>query len=120
MSKVLHRQLLEQELIRQNLPSSTKGIEQGDKDLDILRHLVKELNGFEGRIGAMRDSFVAMSTSGVLKVDSDDNDTTSNMAIILGMLEETQWMDSDGPDTSFSSTLYRLMLELLEEIKSLD
>jgi hypothetical protein len=60
MSKVLHRQLLEQELIRQNLPSSTKGIEQGDKDLDILRHLVKELNGFEGRIGAMRDSFVAM------------------------------------------------------------
>jgi DNA repair ATPase RecN len=120
-----YRQLLEQELSRQNLPTTMRGMEQGDdKDFDLLRHWIQELDGYEGRIGNMRDTIV-LSTSSVLDGDDgddgdDENASTSNILTIIEALEATQWMDSDGSDSSFSSTMYRLMLELLEEIKSLD
>ncbi|KAG7338417.1 DNA repair protein RecN [Nitzschia inconspicua] len=112
-----HRQSLEHDLARHYLPVSMKNNDgklwQDDRDLELLKHWVKELDGFEGRISNLRDSICASN----MLVDDDDD---CNMKTIIGNLEMTEWMDNDDSDWSKSSKMYRLLLDLLEEIKSLD
>jgi DNA repair ATPase RecN len=103
-----YRQSLELELAQHHLPLDS------DRDLDLLKHWVEELDGFHGRISNVRNS---VATSNIA-VDDDD----CNMATIIANLEATEWTDSDGSTSSstFSSSMYRLLLDLLDETKSLD
>ncbi|KAL3914799.1 MAG: hypothetical protein SGILL_005951, partial [Bacillariaceae sp.] len=116
-----HRQSLEQELAAHNLPVSMKVrsgadnsnslLDDDDRDLELLRHWVEELNGFEARMMDLRDSLCAADT-----VKEDE----SEMASLLAEIEEIEWMTSDSTGSTHSSSLYRCFLDLLEEIKSLD
>ncbi|KAL3938928.1 MAG: hypothetical protein SGARI_001557 [Bacillariaceae sp.] len=111
------------ELYNQNLPLSMQKGNDDDKDLELLRHWVEELDGFEARMNGLRDSLCAGAD--VIVGDDADNDETE-MGALLGELEVTDWMTSDNTDdetmsvSSYSSSLYRLMLDLLDEIKTLD
>jgi DNA repair ATPase RecN len=119
-----HRQALEQELANQNLPVTMKrkhgkttyapdNLQDGqdDRDLELLRHWVEELNGFEARMCSLRDSLCA--ADGI-------HETESGMGELLAEMEVVEWITNEGTGGSFSSSFYRMLLDLMEEIKSLD
>lgn len=120
-----HRESLQKELARQTLPISMlrdrggtlndRGVD--DRDLELLRHWIDELDGFEGRISNLQGS---LCSSVGLAGGVDD---ISEMALLLEDAGNVVWMANEGaddPSKSFSSTLYRTLLDLLDLLKALD
>ncbi len=104
------RESLERELASRTLPVSI--IDQGDKNLELLRHWIHELSGFEGRICEL-----------VTTLSSNDRvDGESELSHLLDEIRTLDWLnnDSDGTNAGFSSSLYRCLLELSSQLTLLD
>jgi DNA repair ATPase RecN len=97
---------------------------RADRGLELLGHWVKELDGFEGRMLALRDTLCSIA----FDTDIDDNDD-SEIGSLLSQLEGMDWMANSkdneigargGSSNTFSSAFYIILLDLLDQIKSLD
>lgn len=118
---------LERELARRTLPRSLgrdlddDGNTANDKTLDLMRHWDEELDGFQRRISNLQRSLRSSESSMVPTVGINDR---SEMALLLDEMESLEWMANDNTEsdefTSFSSTLYRRLLDLSDLLKSLD
>jgi DNA repair ATPase RecN len=127
---------LEKELARRTLPRSVRDRDSDGGDFDIetiegfddetlnlMQHWVEELDGFQGRITNFQRSFRS-SPMGPAVAATAGSDDSSEMAVLLDDVGGLEWManDSNADDTSrsFSSTLYRRLLDLSNLLKSLD
>lgn len=104
------RESLERELGSRTLPVSMIG--QDDKNVELLRHWIHELSGFEARI---RELIVGLT--GKVRVD-----TESDLSRILDELGGLDWFDDDNFSTNrgFSSSMYRCLLQLSNQLTLLD
>ena len=103
------RESLERDLDSRTLPISMAG--QNDQDLEILRHWIHELSGFEARINEMIASLTRSRIS----------EAESGLGRILDKLSKLDWLDNDTKmGQGFSSSLYRCLLELSNELNLLD
>lgn len=104
-----HREKLEQELESRTLPISLKiDDDDDDRDLDLLRHWIEELDGFQSRISKVCQS-----------VSSSTRDGGSKLSSLMEELDGLEWTDNEG-DKGFSSGMYRRLLELSDELRSMD
>ena len=109
------REVLQKEMDSQILPVSmmrdnndNNNSDYDDKQLDLLRHWIDELDGFERRITDVQNSIC----SGI-SMQNDD----SEMERLLEDLDGLGWMAADA---SFSSRLYATFLDLHDYLKNLD
>ena len=115
-----YRESLEEELENRVLPpsfsSSSDSGDGNDMNLDLLCHWVDELDGFERRVSSFCDG---------LAQDTDEN-SASSIAECLSALSSTSWEENDndrekGTDSaSFSSALYKRLLDLSDALKAMD
>jgi DNA repair ATPase RecN len=101
------RELLELELASRTLPVSMTG--QDEKDVELLKHWIHELSGFQGRIEKQTRS-----------LNTGMADSDSVLGQILDEISELDWMDSDGITVGFRSALYRSLLELSDQLILMD
>lgn len=102
------RESLERDLASRTLPKSMTG--PNDQDLELLRHWIHELSGFEGRINEM---ITSLTRTRMLEAES-------RLGRILEELANLDWLDNDTKGQGFSSSLYRCLLELSNELNLLD
>ncbi|KAL3945848.1 MAG: hypothetical protein SGBAC_000120 [Bacillariaceae sp.] len=101
------RESLEAELQSQVLPAA---MSSGDTiNEELMMHWIDELDGFESRIRSFCESISSHSSS-----------IESPLQSRVEELEHLSWMDSDAAAPSFSSALYRKLLDFLEALKSMD
>ncbi|CAJ1952450.1 unnamed protein product [Cylindrotheca closterium] len=98
---------LEAELQSQVLPASMNS--GGNVNEELMLHWIDELDGFEARIRSFCEC-----------TSSDSFTMESPLQSRLEELESLSWMDSDAAAPSFSSSLYRKLLDFLEALKSMD
>jgi DNA repair ATPase RecN len=127
-----YRESLERDLENQVLPASMvrRGIVSGEENdalsspsennqqLDLLRHWVDELDGFERRISDLQDSLYSGSESSTNQIGDEE------LEFLLSKLNALDWTPdySDGVqiDETYSSSLYETLLDLHDYLRSMD
>ena len=104
-----HRLEIEKELESRILPISMNLNEDDDKDLELLRHWIEELDGFEARMSNVCQSISASSYVG-----------GSSLATVMENFGGLTWLDNDGNKDGFSSALYSQLLDLSDNISLMD
>ena len=96
-----------------------------DKDLELLHHWIKELDGFEARISRLltRTSiFAFLDDPRPFEGQSISLSALvggSSRAILVEEFDGLAWMDNKG-DTGFSSGMYIRLLDLSDHLRSMD
>jgi len=80
-----------------------------DVDEELMMHWIDELDGFEARVQSFRES-----------ISSQSSTIESPLQSRIEELERLSWIDSDVMAPSFSSLLYRKLLEFFDALKSMD
>jgi len=126
-----YRESLERDLENQVLPASMvrRGIVSEENDalsspsennqqLDLLRHWVDELDGFERRISDFQESLYSGSESSTNPIGDEE------LEFLLSKLNALDWTpdysDGDRIDDTYSSSLYETLLDLHDYLRSLD
>ena len=111
-----YRESLEKELQNQVLPASMtkRGIDEdaNEEQFELLRHWIEELDGFERRISELRDSLCAGGSS-TNEVGEEE------LAFLLQDLNDLDWT-SDAENVDAQTSLYETLLDLHDNLKSLD
>ncbi len=120
-----YRESLERELQNQVLPASMirRGVGDGndlssanDEHLEMLRHWIEELDGFERRISELKDTLYSGNGASTSQVGEEE------LGFLLTDLDALDWNDdygSTGDDTDAYS-MYDTLLDLHDKLKSLD
>jgi len=120
-----YRESLERELENQVLPASMirRGVGDGDdlssvndEQLEMLRHWIEELDGFERRISELKDSLCPGNGPSISQVGEEE------LQFLLTDLDAMDWNDDDGytDDDTNSCSMYDTLLDLHDKLKSLD
>ena len=114
-----YRESLEKELENRVLPPSFSSrnntVDDDGMDLDLLRHWVDELDGFERRISTFCESLCNKINHGA---------TESVLASCLSALSQASWQDNENEGSvgraSFISALYKRLLDLSDTLRAMD
>ena len=120
-----YRESLERDLENQVLPASMirRGIGDdgdlssgvNDEQLELLRHWIEELDGFERRMSDLRDSLCSGSEASTNQIGEEE------LAFLLSDLNALDWSnEGDRNGETHTSSLYETLLDLHDNLKSLD
>jgi DNA repair ATPase RecN len=112
LTKRYKRRRSERELLQNDLETRTVMVSMtgdDDRDEELLRHWIYELDAFETRV-------MELTTS----LSTDCTNVESEIGMLLDEMETLDWMSVEDSKVGFCSRVYTALLDLDEQLKGLD